>query len=256
MSTALQVVRGDVLQPGERSLSELLADFHREHTEAADAVTAAVEHAIRAGLALLAAKELVPHGQWHAWLENNVLGPGRRMSLISAYMRLARHQDMVRDQQPATITGAIRAVSGMNDSRIDPAMTTAARQFRDRGLTHAQIASELGITRGRVWRILNPEGYKASKRKYYKRDMQAKKALIRSERDSEMRKAGGTVSHAYAQIRRLLQTVEAAAAEETDRDARWHLQSAMDRLHNAEDELVLASRRAPVPARADRRGAA
>ena len=50
----------------------------------------AIEHAIRAGEALIQAKQLVEHGQWLPWLRDNC-----KMSERTAqnYMRVARNQD-------------------------------------------------------------------------------------------------------------------------------------------------------------------
>ena len=53
----------------------------------------AVEHAWHAGRALLAAKKLVPHGQWGLWLKDNF--GERSQQTASNWMRLASNYQSI-----------------------------------------------------------------------------------------------------------------------------------------------------------------
>jgi hypothetical protein len=55
----------------------------------------AVEHAWHAGRALLAAKKIIPHGQWGQWLSDNF--EGRSHDTARIWMRLAANYESVRN---------------------------------------------------------------------------------------------------------------------------------------------------------------
>src|SRR5262245_33269425 len=69
-------------------LAEHAAEINSAHVEAERWLREAVHKAIRVGELLLQAKEAIGrHGQWTAWLRENITFSDR---LAQAYMRLAR----------------------------------------------------------------------------------------------------------------------------------------------------------------------
>ena len=76
--------------------SEALGEVIRARAGEFDKATMrAVEHAWHAGRALLAAKKLIPHGQWGHWLANNF--EGRSHDTARIWMRLAANYESVRN---------------------------------------------------------------------------------------------------------------------------------------------------------------
>lgn len=72
---------------GHNRLEALAADIRIAHDESRTAAEQAAERAIAAGHALLEAKDLVPHGGWSEWLEQNV---GFSERTARRYMQLAK----------------------------------------------------------------------------------------------------------------------------------------------------------------------
>lgn len=77
----------DTLFPMESNLTELAAAANESHLRCEEAARTTLEHAMRAGEALTAAKELVPHGGWRDWLRENVRFSQRTAQL---YMNVSR----------------------------------------------------------------------------------------------------------------------------------------------------------------------
>ncbi len=71
-------------------LGSLAKQINIAHKQARQAAKASLERAIEAGQYLIEAKECVGHGDWLAWLADNVLFSERS---AQAYMRCARHKD-------------------------------------------------------------------------------------------------------------------------------------------------------------------
>jgi hypothetical protein len=87
MSDLIQL---DDLQP------EALGEVIRARAGEFDKATLrAVEHAWHAGRALLAAKKMIPHGQWGQWLSDNF--EGRSHDTARIWMRLAANYESVRN---------------------------------------------------------------------------------------------------------------------------------------------------------------
>jgi hypothetical protein len=194
-----------VLDAPTASLGTLAETVNREHELVLEAGTAMVAHAIKAGEALLKAKELVGHGGWERWLVENIA-------------------DFV----------------GGSDSRIDQDRRDDARLLRKRGLTYQQIADELGCTRDSAFRWCNPKAEERARRRHQMQSMAGRRALNRQKRDRAVRKAGGALAEAYSLIRKTLEALEQAETEAKGREQRAHISSAAHRLHNAEDEIVKA----------------
>jgi hypothetical protein len=82
--------RADMIAPtpgAEVDLAEAARQINEAHRECADAVTAAVPHALRVGELLLQVKKRVRRGRWRAWVRGNCAFSSRT---CWAYMRLAR----------------------------------------------------------------------------------------------------------------------------------------------------------------------
>jgi len=71
----------------ERSLQELAAQINAAHRACQGAMTEGLQHAMRAGEALLEAKARVAHGDWLPWLREHCLVSERT---ARAYMQVAR----------------------------------------------------------------------------------------------------------------------------------------------------------------------
>lgn len=77
----------NTLFPAGPTLTELAEAANESHQRCEQAARTAVEHAIRAGEALAAAKAAVPHGGWSDWLKTNIRFSQRSAQL---YMKVAR----------------------------------------------------------------------------------------------------------------------------------------------------------------------
>jgi hypothetical protein len=88
-------------------LSELADEVRSEHDASRAAQAAALEHAIRAGHALLEARALIDPGTWTSWLINQC---HISRKCATNYQRLAFYEDDVRATAASTITGALRAI--------------------------------------------------------------------------------------------------------------------------------------------------
>lgn len=225
------------------SLADLAVLANAEARAAVETSTEAIEHAIRAGDALLEARGRVPFGEWEQWLEDNVTEMSTAWARV--YMRFARHAALVRQEQPTSIRQARMLIAGpARDSRNDPVIQAEAKRLHATGMTLKAIAEELDVSEMKVWRWCNPKAARKLAAKQRRRSMAGRRALQRGERDKIVKAQGGPVAEAYALVRRALQALETAATQEREADVKKAIRSAMGRLHNAEDEIVRAVKRA------------
>jgi Protein of unknown function (DUF3102) len=75
-------------------LSEVAADINKNHELALDGMAQAFDHAVKAGLLLIEAKKLFPHGGWLKWLKANVRFGVRH---AQNYMKIASCPDEKRN---------------------------------------------------------------------------------------------------------------------------------------------------------------
>lgn len=73
----------------------LAATANKAYAEAQVCFKSGVEHAMRAGRALIKAKAKLGHGAWYPWLANNFDGSERTAQL---YMRLVRYSSLLDDE--------------------------------------------------------------------------------------------------------------------------------------------------------------
>lgn len=69
-------------------LTQLAAEINAEHLQCLQAIRASLDHALKVGQLLNAAKELVDHGGWLPWIEDNCEFSERT---ARAYMRVSRN---------------------------------------------------------------------------------------------------------------------------------------------------------------------
>jgi hypothetical protein len=73
-------------------LADLASRINAEHEQGVRSALSALEHIRKAGVLLLEAKGLCPHGDWLAWLEHNIRFGARQ---AQKYMRLAESWDEI-----------------------------------------------------------------------------------------------------------------------------------------------------------------
>jgi predicted transcriptional regulator len=227
------------------TLAELAATANSEATLAFEAGTAMIQHAINAGEALLAAKRQVPRGQWEEWVADNF---DRSKAVATQFMRVARHKRIVIEGQATNFKGALRLLhrGDARDTRIDPVEVAEMKRLRKEGATYRAIADEIGVSVSKVQRTLNPASERRRLEKARRQTIAGRRALNRQKRDAAAKKAGGAISEAYAHIRKALEACERARDEAKTLDAKRAVQDATNRLYNAEDAIVKASRESMV----------
>jgi transposase len=223
------------------SLDELATTANREHNLALQAGAAMVEHAILSGEALLAAKQLVPHGEWLFWLHDNFTDGSRNTAY--RFMRLARHKGIVREHQLKDIHTAETFLLGAPDSRLAQFEPAEARLLRDQGMTYKEIGDRLQVSETTAWHWCNPKASERIKAKHRVTRQSDRQKLKQHRRQLMMRKVGGDLRKSWQQVRLALDILE---KEQTKPgfglEAKQAIQSAMHSLYNAEDKLVLAGK--------------
>jgi ParB family chromosome partitioning protein len=104
---AAAVVVGEVIEPG--SLGALARTANEEHALAVGSGLDMVEHAAKAGQALIDAKAKVKHGEWLPWLRGNFDATER---LAQMYMKVASNTKRVSDLEEPSLRKALEAISG------------------------------------------------------------------------------------------------------------------------------------------------
>jgi hypothetical protein len=233
-------IQPDTAAP-ERSLDALVETVNREHRLAVQAGMSMVGHAMAAGDALLAAKRLMPHGQWGPWLVERF--PDKHPKTLRFYMRLAKYRDQVEAANPPTIAAAHQLLAGEAVRPYEDAAKAEARRMRrEDGATYVQISAMLGVSYESVREWCDPRRAESRRRRRNAETRAARRALHRSRREQAARSAGGAIAEAYASLRRTLQAVEAAGQQEGDREAKAALVLAQQRLYAAEDLISKAVR--------------
>jgi len=88
-------------------LASLAEAANREHAACEAAYASAVDHAIAAGEALLAAKAQVQYGQWLQWMDDHFHG-SRRTAQV--YMKMARNAEAAHLAGQSSIKQALEAI--------------------------------------------------------------------------------------------------------------------------------------------------
>jgi hypothetical protein len=87
-------------------LPDLVYSIQMEFNRAEKAANTALDHAVRCGQMLRAAKERIPHGSWMKWVENNTTLPH---STVTTFMHLAANSQRVGNL--GTIRGALKLLA-------------------------------------------------------------------------------------------------------------------------------------------------
>jgi hypothetical protein len=111
----------EVEKRGPTELNSLAQQINAEHRAFVGTLQKTVEHGIRAGELLAAAKKQCPYGTWLDWLKGNFEGAART---AQEYMRLYNHRDEVRakmrDATHFGIGGALKELSEPSRRAIPP----------------------------------------------------------------------------------------------------------------------------------------
>jgi hypothetical protein len=96
----------------EKGLGELAEEINEEHRAFVGMFRKTVEHGIRAGELLAAAKEQCPHGTWLGWLEENFEGaPRTAQEYMSLYKRRDEVRAIARDSALLSVSGALKELA-------------------------------------------------------------------------------------------------------------------------------------------------
>lgn len=226
-----------------RDLVSLAATANQHHASAVGSASTTLAHAIEAGRALLAARDLLRRGEWRQWIDDNC---DFSTWTANAYIRLAAFSSEI----PADALSQAAALSAIADRALPRHGEDGQHPLRDEiralaraGMSRRNIAAELGLSESVVTRVVDPSGYRrrATARRRLRRA--ERKALERQRRDALARQSTGAVSEAYALTRRLAQVLDRALEESTP-GQRNHLLSALSDTHCVEDAVVRALREA------------
>lgn len=231
-----------------QTLDELAAIANREHALSELAAQTALQHAIKAGEALIAARDQCPAGDWSRWLDQNFTAS---QTTAFGYIRVATHKDAIPEGTTA-VKSALELLAGQpqargphGPSREKPIQAAEARRMAaESGLSSQEIARKLGVGAGTAWRWVNPQKAAANQRAYEKRQRDARAALRVLEREKEVRravrKAGAALAEAYSMGARMGKVLEQAEQEATTDEAREALREATAHYHKMSDAIVRA----------------
>lgn len=229
------------------TLAELADTANREHAAAEEAARSWLEHAVTIGEVLLEAKRQVPHGEWTMWIEDNV-----RFSRAAAnlYIRVATYKDLAAASPSTTreeVGKYLRGLPALSHDVGCPEKFDEAKALLESGLTQTEAAEVLGVSQTTIGRWTDPRLRQRSRAHSKERQRgirEARKALAEKEsrqaRDAAVKRAGGAVSHAYANLRKTASALQVAIDEADDRTIEVSMRAALEHVYKAEDEIVQA----------------
>jgi DNA-binding transcriptional MerR regulator len=231
----------------DMTLDDLAQVVNEEHSQVQIALSHGVMRAIRAGEALLEARERVPKGEWVSWIEDN-LEVDR--GIVKTYMRLAYYQEELlasgRGSSVKEAVAALRGLPGIARSygpvKSDEAKREAKR-LHEKGVPLREIARLLDTTHTTVKMWVDPEFKRKRLKEGRERNRQvsaAKRALRRQEREKAIKRIGGSAAGAYSLIRRCAVELDQAIQNVEHRELEVALRSALENLYKAEDDVVRA----------------
>lgn len=231
--------------PALRTLAETA---NREHGLVMQSGAAMVEHAIRAGEALLQAREEIGDGDWGQWLLDIFAGS---VSTAHNYMRVAIHQDAVREltsmrQALNQITGETGLVKGRRP--VYPReLVDEVKALYAEGAGVNEIHREFDLSNDTILKWVDPE--------YHERRKRAQRESAKRRRDEEnrartkreqarlkrvTREKGGGIAEAYSLACRMEDELGRAFREASNPEAKTALDSATGHFHRMRDEIVRA----------------
>lgn len=230
------------------TLADLANTANCEHEAVVAAGREAIAHAIRAGEALLAAREFFPHGEWQPWLTGNFAGS---IAVASAYMRIARYRDVISGCETFTqarlYLRGLPAVSNGAPPSLPDDLREQAVALIGGGASVTEAAEMLHVSRNSVKRWTDPgyahrsrEASRQAERERYRRRREEREQARAAKIKRAARKAGGSIAEAYAMAEKMQDVLGQAHAEATDREAREALGKAGQHYRKMRDEIVRA----------------
>lgn len=239
----------EVLQPGDKTLEELASIANDAHHGTIGSLVNALQHALKAGDALLEARTRfnTKDGQgWLAWSETNL-----EMSSTTAgkYIRLAYYKKHIPEEllnapynhnRPG-LTVALEYLRGLPPVGSQGGVGRSfdwdeARRLSQSGVPNKEIARMLGVAPGTVRRAT----LSVSERRKFdarKSRMRRQRERARQRAEIEAMKAPPDLAEAYALIRRALQRIQ-ASHDQTKSTKRGNMTLAISNLHHAEDAIA------------------
>jgi hypothetical protein len=208
----------DVLTPAERvdtrlDTDALIRTANEEHEAAVVAAGSTVQHMIRAGEALLIAKERID-GPWQKWIEDNYHGHFTNAYMCMRFARNARAieaEGVTTGSDALVVARRIEAEAKASEAERAP----EAKRLRKEGLSVGETARTMGLNKRTVIKLTNQDGYT----KDLTRMKAARAALRRVEREAEIKAArkmisgrGKSLSDLYGLVRQLQQTADRVQA--------------------------------------------
>jgi predicted transcriptional regulator len=231
-----------------RTPAELADVANQEYEASYAAASTALEHALRSGEALLAARDKVPTGGWLSWLSENFTGA---QATAQQFMRLAYHRDAI--QPGLTVKHAYRSIAGLPASDgaarrgrkglPDDGILKDAARMRREGMTYEAIGEVFGVSDSAVQMWLNPsrrDKARAKKRRDYQQRRAAQAEIARRRRDAAVKRIGGGTAEVYSFLRKASQQAEALRIGNEGSELSGALRKAINHLYAAEDEIVRA----------------
>lgn len=226
---------------------------NHEHGLVLEAGRSMLDHAIRAGDALLQARVQCDDGGWLDWLNANFAGG---VPTAQSYMRIANYADIVKAAGIDTITDArayLRGLSGPHEAqrgrhkKFSEEIVAEARRLRESGVVYAEIGRLLGVSPSTVRAWCDPSlGEKW--RRQVTEHQRRRRARLKEEREREhekevrraARRAGHAIAEAYALAERMQDVIGRAHSEASDHEARAALSRAGEHYRKMRDEVVRA----------------
>lgn len=216
----------------EPTLDELTATVLREHAACREAATTTLEHAIRAGEALLQIR-----ARFEDWRKHSPVAS----STAYEYMRFALAQHLIPDgmslKKGNALAKALPTLDGRrSNSPTEDVRKADAARLRKEGWSNRRIAREFGVAPSTIhyWFSGERSG----------RERRARAALAAQERQQEIRrvvkKKGGAIAEAYAMAERLDDVLGQAHDEAEDVEARRDLSAAHELQRGMRDRIVRA----------------
>lgn len=226
-----------------KTLEQLADEINCELDQVARTSRLSLTHAIAAGEAILEARRHFKRGEWTSWSRENL-----QCSVGTAwrYQRLAQHRDLLPDNvvsiEAADLYIRRQGLTADQGPRRIEELRVVIADLREGGLTNAEIGARVGLSAGRVSALAAPDGARIDEvmRARATRARMARAALRREERGKAIKKLGGTVAQCYSSLRQAADLFGRSAEATEDRDVRFALNSALAKLHAAEDELIKA----------------
>lgn len=191
------------------SLAELAATYNREIVVVIRCWEEGLTHAILAGDAMIAARRLVPRGEWGSWLKANI---NRSHSLAYKCEWLALNQDVIRGC--ASMQEALRVIGPRSVRRFHTLTpqwdVERALELRANGATWTEVANDVGVSRSTVQIVLDPkerERRNAATRRYAARVKAARSALAREQQAKAAKSLG--ISEQWASLHVLGEQMDA-----------------------------------------------